>query len=85
MTRSEFRNLAQDVAVSIADNRHVAEVKQFSTGNLGWYLNGKTTVKVGNELLRVQIGLNLTVIGSKNFAENPPTPPATTTPASVAA
>ena len=72
MTRSEFRALASDIAVSIADSRHIAEVKEFSTGNLGWYLNGKTSVKVGNEVVRVQIGMNLTVIGSKNFAESPP-------------
>jgi hypothetical protein len=82
MTRSEFRALAEDLAITIAGVPHTAEVKEFSTRSLGWFLNGKTKVKVGNEEVRVQIGLNLTIIGSKEFAENP-TPPATST--SVAA
>jgi hypothetical protein len=91
MTRSEFRALAQDLAITIAGAPHTAEVKEFSTRSLGWFLNGKTKVKVGNEEVRVQIGLNLTIIGSKEFADGvtpsthttPPTPPATST--SVAA
>jgi len=37
----------------------------FSTGSFGWYYNGKTTVMVDGKPLSVQVGLNLTVVGSK--------------------
>jgi hypothetical protein len=45
----------------------LAEVKEFSTGSLGWYLNGKSTIKVGEKLVTVQIGMNLTIVGSKEL------------------
>jgi hypothetical protein len=47
----------------------IAEVKEFSTGSLGWYLNGKTTVEVGGTPVSVQIGLNLTIVGSKELPQ----------------
>jgi hypothetical protein len=46
-----------------------AVVKEFSTGSLGWYLNGKTMVEVDGLPVAVQIGLNLTVVGSKELAK----------------
>ena len=45
----------------------LADVKEFSTGSLGWYLNGKTIVKVGDKPVTVQIGLNMTIVGSKEL------------------
>ena len=45
----------------------IAEVKEFSTGSLGWYLNGKTTLKIGDKSVNVQIGMNLTIVGSKEL------------------
>jgi hypothetical protein len=44
-----------------------AEVKEFSTGSLGWYLTGKTNLKVGEKSVSVQIGMNLTIVGSKEL------------------
>ena len=44
-----------------------AEVKEFSTGSLGWYLNGKANIKVGDKSVSVQIGMNLTIVGSKEL------------------
>ena len=43
--------------------RCTAEVKEFSTGSLGWYLNGKTTIDVDGTPVSVQIGMNLTIVG----------------------
>ena len=43
----------------------IAEVKEFSTGSLGWYVNGKTSIKVGDVPCSVQIGFNLTIVNSK--------------------
>jgi hypothetical protein len=70
ITRSEFRAQAQPVRVVIHGNEMVAEVKEFSTGSFGWYLNGKTVVQIGGTPVSVQIGMNLTVIGSKDAAES---------------
>ena len=42
-----------------------ADKKAFSTGSFGWYLNGKTVIQVDGKPLNVQVGLNLTVVGSK--------------------
>lgn len=67
ITRDEFREKAQPVEVVINGIPLVTEVKEFSTGSLGWYLNGKSTIKVGDKPLNVQIGLNLTIVGSKEL------------------
>lgn len=49
VTRVEFRQNAQPVEVTINGISMTAEVKEFSTGSLGWYLNGKANVKVGDK------------------------------------
>ncbi len=48
----------------------MAEVKEFSTGSLGWYLNGKTMIDVGGKQVSVQIGMNLTIVGSKDLPKD---------------
>lgn len=67
VTRAEFLKNAKAVEIVIAGVPLMAEVKEFSTGSLGWYLNGKTTVRIGDKPVSVQIGLNLTVVGSKEL------------------
>jgi hypothetical protein len=70
VTRAEFLANAKPVTVSINAVPLQAEVKEFSTGSLGWYLNGKTTIEVGGKLVSVQIGMNLTVVGSKELPKD---------------
>ncbi|MBL8148385.1 MAG: hypothetical protein JNN15_00475 [Blastocatellia bacterium] len=70
VTRSEFREQAQPVTVEINGTAMTAQVKEFSTGSLGWYLNGKTTVEVGGKQVSVQIGMNLTIVGSKELPKD---------------
>ena len=67
ISRHEFRAAAKPVTVTIAGVPLAAEVKEFSTGSLGWYLNGKTTVEINGTPVSVQIGLNMTVVGSKEL------------------
>jgi hypothetical protein len=67
VTRDEFRRSAKNVHVSINGVPMIAEVKEFSTGSFGWNLNGKTTLEVNGTPVTVQVGLNLTVIGSKEL------------------
>lgn len=65
ISRKAFEGAAKPVKVEINGNAMMAEVKQFSTGSFGWYLNGKTVIDVGGTPVSVQIGMNLTVVGSK--------------------
>ena len=71
ITREEFRAGAKPVKVTIGEVPLMAEVKEFSTGSLGWYLNGKTTIEINGKPVSVQIGMNLTVVGSKELPGGP--------------
>jgi hypothetical protein len=72
VTRSQFQAEAKAVEVVINGVPMLAEVKEFSTGSLGWYLSGKTTIKVGDSVVTAQIGLNLTIVGSKDLPKDSP-------------
>lgn len=67
VSRNDFREQAQAIEVVINGVPMMAEVKEFSTGSLGWYLNGKSTIKIGDKPVSVQIGMNLTIVGSKEL------------------
>jgi hypothetical protein len=67
VTREQFHEHAQALKVSINDVPMLAEAREFATGSLGWYLNGKTVVEIDGKPVSVQIGLNLTVVGSKEL------------------
>jgi hypothetical protein len=67
VTRAEFHDKAKPVSVTVGTIPMVAEVKEFSTGSLGWYLNGKTVIDVGGTPVSVQIGMNITIVGSKEL------------------
>ncbi len=70
ITRAEFSELAQPVEVIINGNTLSAEVKEFATGSLGWYLNAKTSIEVGGKKVSVQIGMNLIIVGSKDLPKD---------------
>ncbi|MFO0681514.1 MAG: hypothetical protein U0234_05670 [Sandaracinus sp.] len=62
---AQFLEKAEAVKVVIAGQEMTADVKAFSTGSFGWNINGKMTITVDGKALPVQVGLNLTVVGSK--------------------
>ena len=62
---TQFLEKAEPVKVVINGQEMLAEVKSFSTGSFGWYINGKTVITVDGKALSVQIGMNMTVVGSK--------------------
>jgi hypothetical protein len=70
ISRADFRGSARPVTVQINGIPLQAEVKEFSTGSLGWYLNGKTIIEVGGTPVSVQIGMNLTIVGSKELPQD---------------
>lgn len=71
VTRPEFLENAKALAISIDGKNLSAPAKEFSTGSLGWYLNGKTDVTINGKTVTVQIGMNLTVVGSKDLPKAP--------------
>lgn len=74
ISRQEFLAKATALQVGIGDKGAavVGGVKEFKPngearhGSFGWYGQGKATVKFGDAELTLQVGLNLTVVGSKH-------------------
>jgi hypothetical protein len=67
ISRTDFRAKAKPLTIAINGQNMEAEVKEFSTGSLGWYLNTKISVEIDGIRVPVQIGLNLTIVGSKEL------------------
>jgi hypothetical protein len=70
ITRGDFRTHAQPLTIKINGVDFQADAREFSTGSLGWYLNAKTAVEINGKKVSVQIGLNLTVSGSKELPKD---------------
>lgn len=66
ISRDEFAAKAQMITVRIGDYTFAADAKTFSTGSLGWNVNAKMPVVIDGKAVMCQVGLNLTVIGSKD-------------------
>jgi hypothetical protein len=66
ISKSAFMEKATPVEVQVAGTTITATPKDFTTGSFGWYLNGKVTINVDDKPLTVQVGANLTVVGSKD-------------------
>ena len=65
VSATQFMEKAEPLKITINGQDMLAEVKSFSTGSFGWYLNGKTVISIDGKALSVQIGMNMTVVGSK--------------------
>jgi hypothetical protein len=71
VTAEQFLAKAAALTVSIggsgmpSDPNLMGAPRQFSTGSLGWNMNGKVTVMVDGKPVTVQCSINLTVVGSK--------------------
>jgi hypothetical protein len=71
ITRAEFRTNApkgSEVMTKIVEEIGLT-MKEFSSGGFGYYGGGKLNIKVGGEVVKCQIGINVSVINSK-FAED---------------
>src|SRR6516225_8377959 len=71
--RADFRAKAKPITVTIGNAPQMAEVKEFSTGSLGWYLNGRTTLEIDGQPVPVLINASLVIIGSKELPNDQPT------------
>lgn len=72
ISRAQFRTGAKPMTVVINGKEYQALPKEFSTGSLGWNINDKVQVDVGGTLVAVQIGMNLTIVGSKELPQDGP-------------
>lgn len=70
ITRQQFTDGAKPVEITINGTSMLADPKHFSTGSLGWYLNGKTVIDVNGIKVSVQVGMNLTIVGSKELPKD---------------
>lgn len=67
ISRVEFMEKAKTLAITIDGVAMQAPPREFSTGSLGWNLNNKTTMEIGGQTVTVQIGMNVTLVGSKDL------------------
>ena len=71
VSRAEFKSHAKSMTVAefaaLFTPDTVVEAREFSTGSMGWYLSGKVSVPVNGTKVKTQVGLNLTVVGSKDL------------------
>ncbi len=65
--RAEFNEHAEALALELAGMNLLAEPKQFSTGSMGYHAGGKVNLTIGGKVVPCQVGLNVTVIGSKEL------------------
>lgn len=66
MSVSEFLSKAKTLEAVIDGQRVVLDVKAFSTGSYGWNATGKLSITVDGKPVKCQLGVNLTVVGSKD-------------------
>ena len=70
VSRKQFADNAKGIVVTLPDGQKLLlDVKQFSTGSMGWYCNGKVSVDLNGTPVKCQVGFQLTVIGSKELPQ----------------
>lgn len=67
MRKSKFLSSAPEMEFEIWGNQLIGRPREFTSGNLGWYTGGKIETKVAGKKLWVSIGVNVTVMGSKEW------------------
>lgn len=69
LQRAEFDEHADALALELAGQALLAEPKQFKTGSMGYYAGTKVNLTINGKVVPCQVGLNVTVIGSKELPE----------------
>ncbi|GAB5372198.1 hypothetical protein AAMO2058_001644900 [Amorphochlora amoebiformis] len=67
MSKKYFLDYAKEIAIDIHGNKLTGKARDFSSGNLGWYLGGKIEIPVGKKNVWCQVGINVTIPGSKEW------------------
>ena len=74
ITRRDFQASAKATRIALDCGEYMAEAREFSTGSLGWGASEKGWMTIGGEKVKVQIGITITVIGSKDLPRNEESP-----------
>lgn len=70
ISRKEFNEHAQPLDIIVGDETLEGDPKAFSSGSIGWYVNGKLKeVVVNGKKVTVQVGANFTIVGSKELPQ----------------
>jgi hypothetical protein len=69
MSGTEFTRTADPLKAVVFDEVLEGPPRTFSSGNRGWYAGKKMEVTVGDKKLWAQVGLNITIIGSKEWQD----------------
>lgn len=67
ISRSDFVKSAPAMNIELWGNNLEGKPREFSSGNMGWYTGGKVEFKVKGKKMWGQLGINLTVMGSKDW------------------
>lgn len=67
MSSEQFMRDAPNMELEIFGNRVSGAPRSFSSNNKGWYAGGKIQVQVGKKLVWAQLGVNCSIIGSKDW------------------
>jgi hypothetical protein len=67
-TKQSLVEKCKAIPANIDGQTLMGEPKVFSTGSVGWYINGKALVTLANgEKVWAQVGCNVTIVGSKEL------------------
>ncbi len=65
LTRAEFLEAAKPLAVVVDGQTKIAAPKEYSTGSFGWRLSEKTVMTINGVPTKVNVDVNMIVVGSK--------------------
>ncbi|CDJ60709.1 hypothetical protein, conserved [Eimeria maxima] len=69
MAKSTFLEKAPVLASKIGDVQFEMKPRTFSSGSCGWFHGSKVAIKVGDQEIWCQLGVNCTVLGSKEWRD----------------
>lgn len=67
ISRNDFRSKAKAIKLTIGEQVVYLDPKEFSTGSMGHYYNGKLTIEIEGQPVKCQAQFQLTVVGSKEL------------------
>ena len=67
MSNSKFLSQGPTLEIDLGGNTLRGPPRTFSSGNKGWYMNGKVEIPVGDKMVWAQVGMNITIPGSSSW------------------
>lgn len=69
VTRTQFKEKAPRLQVNVSGHVLTLDPREFATNSLGWFASEKMEVVIDGVPCKVQVGVNITVVGSKELPE----------------